>query len=404
MLLLLASFPPFHHFQPPPFTANKSLTPTSPLTASVNMTCNRQTLVDQRGYIFLFPSLGLPDLDSKGTFHLIRVVIGTEATAKKLLYDNKVEAPRRYAREGYAMFDLLYEGAVWIMPLVAAEKDAKETEVFSLLVQRLHPKIVPDPGRIKTRDGCSFFSLFHPQGLAHFQPPLSPEKLAAKLASKAIEADEKDFWADEENIKGVMTSEGGVPKTLNPTTEFAEGVTTANVYMKSRAGRRQRKKAEEQPKKDEALVDKARGHIDQAVQELRKRGEAKPPPAPLNDWPAPPEDVFNEDWHLEALMQAASLESKTTNAPRVNLNSAGISLRAHTGEDLVFFEYAVTFDDTGEIPEDRWRLLPRRAWKPRYELMSTNQVRRGMGMKTVTQRELLHARQAATGSSKGARK
>lgn len=397
------------------------------------MPSRRQTVIDQRGYIFLFPSLGLPNLNPKGEFHLIRVAIGTEAQAKRLLYDSKVEAPRRYACDRYALFDIVYEGAVWIMPLVAAEKDPSQTEIFTLLVQRIHPQIVPEPGRNRLPDGHAIFTLFQPEGLASFQPPWPPEiaKLAAKTPKIPTEADENAFWEDDEMTKDIMTSENPY-KEPAPNTETMEAP-GGKLYMTSRAGRRQRKRAEEQEKKkaeparktdeqekkskeqDKEQTKKKKapqereeqphqGEVQLTKEQIKTIGEqlkkkyeqqqqpkrsnaSKETPAPLADWPCPPDDAFDEVWQLEARAQAMQLALYLPEGCS-GTPTLGITLRARTSEDAVRFEYAVTY---GSEPAQEWQWLPlpKRAWKPGCELRFTNQVRKGLGMKLCTQEELV---------------
>lgn len=324
------------------------------------MPSSSKSVVDERGYVFCLPTLGMPD--PAGEWVSIKVAMGTKEKAISLLNEGGYDAPRRFACNRYKIVAVDYESAVWILPFCAPEKKAKDTETFTLKVRRLPPADIPGASRLKVPDGLGMWSAFHPGGLNALQ--LTKEELRAKnsKASKPpTEADEKAFWSTD---CASLTQDKDKPKTLSPSLfsiKWAKLSTSAHPL-----GWPSNKSKKDAP---------------------RSTG-----------WQHSPAEAFEDAWCTEAMAQAF-IEAVQSSTP-VSFVGPGIELQAHaeTGSnDVIVFEYAFSFGE--EAPpsrKDQWKRVPTRAWKPGYELKFVNQVRESYGKKPIKENQLHLTRPASS--------
>lgn len=150
--------------------------------------------VSEQGYIFVLPSLGLPD--PQGDWVTLKVAFGTRERANQLIkdHDDSVELPRRYMSDRNSLMNLDYEGAMWILPLVAPQKQASEGEVFSVKARRMLSILMPEDYRPRLPKGVG---RFEHMGKDKKPGQAPPDRLAkAKSSVPATQADEDAFWAD----------------------------------------------------------------------------------------------------------------------------------------------------------------------------------------------------------------
>lgn len=346
---LLASHP-HHRFPLFPPTTERS----QPLHLQPNMV-NSSTIVDKRGYLFRFPTLGLPEPGAKGEDVVIRAAIGIKEKALPLLKDDKVEAARRYTGNGTVIFDVQYEGAVWVLPLLVPLKPAPETELFTLRVRRILPSKVPDPHRLKLPNTLGVFYMEHPMGMPSMQIPSSLKdqlKLPEPSNSVPTEADEEQYWDDD------LTDLLG-----------AVDLDRDNV-----------------PEEEKMIVS---SHLSGGQNTYTPEEEAqrlKPPQA------------MTEAWQTKVVMQAMMDKMKATGS--IPATDPFVRLRGSAGGDEVWFEYAMVWSKDGaNPPEEEWKRVPSEAWKPGCELILVNQHRKKLGMEPLTKAKLTRAHVAAAGSS-----
>lgn len=114
-------------------------------------------MLDERGFIFTLPRLGLPDPRLCEPV-LVKAAIGPRAAALDLLFNSSAtsSAALQTRREGHisetGLVDIECRGSLWILPLLkpASNKRNKsnaEVEVFNINVKRLAPSFMPDAGR-----------------------------------------------------------------------------------------------------------------------------------------------------------------------------------------------------------------------------------------------------------------
>lgn len=139
--------------------------------------------VDKRGHLFRFPSLGLPD--PEGEWVIIRAAIGTRKNATSKLKNDSIEPPMRYAYQGCGSMDIEHDGAIWVVPLVAANHVSGDaTEFFLLKSRRLPLSSKHKTVLTKLQKGQEICHVVHPRGLAEFE--VSPQPTSS---------DDKAFWS-----------------------------------------------------------------------------------------------------------------------------------------------------------------------------------------------------------------
>lgn len=312
------------------------------------MTIDAHTIIDHRGYLFRFPTLGLPDPDPNdihGQDVLIRAAIGTRE-AIPLLTNEAAKAPRRYAAavDGYDPIDLEYDGAVWVLPFLVPEKASTEAEVFTLRVRRLHPLAVPNPGRIK---------LPEERPLLHLQPPASifphqTAKGAAKLPTEravATESDEDNFW------KGDFMTHLDAESRLRRRKPFHPGTFTIFTF----------------PAKAQNTSEvMAEDGVD-------------------------PHGALSENWEKGVKALAFIERVKATGfLPR---QDPDLWLSGASVMGVVQTTYAIHWDEDGPQPrQEQWKVVPWQAYKPGCELPVKNAIRKRMGLKSLSQEELERTR------------
>lgn len=289
------------------------------------------TTIDSRGYAFHFPALGLPDPSNRqGEDVLIRVAIGSNKDAMRLLKDKDEthDAPRRYAGDMRDYLDLQYEGAIWILPVVAP-RTKDQAELFTLKVRRVHPSMLRHPHRMRLPDCLTIFFM---------QPPGGIEATFHRKALKtmhATEADEAQFWGK-------------------------DWVQVLNRRL------------------EELATTGGRGEK-QAIKVM-------PPPGALEE-KFDPYAAVKDEWEKAVIGVAVSERIKATGIiPRKDPN---IVIRGGFGSQV---EIKYTLDwqkvDPLTIPEEEWKIVPPYAYKPGAELKLVNQVRKAVGRELITQEQL----------------
>lgn len=122
--------------------ATKSFT-----TMSAPRLASSQTIVDERGWSFQLPALGIPD--PAGEWTPIRAAIGKREACNSLLLDRGTRAPLRHLKGEYTVKEIEYEDAVWILPLLPSEGLDQEPYIFTVNVHRVRVSAAPETPRLK---------------------------------------------------------------------------------------------------------------------------------------------------------------------------------------------------------------------------------------------------------------
>lgn len=120
------------------------------------------TVVDERGFIFKLPHLGLPD--PTGEWVLVKAAIGTKAAAlDRLVNDSSLKAPLREEEDDCEMTAFDFQGALWALPLLKPPASPNAPpQFFSLKVRRMFPDAMEFP-RTKVPD--HFDWVFYPMSV-----------------------------------------------------------------------------------------------------------------------------------------------------------------------------------------------------------------------------------------------
>lgn len=112
-------------------------------------------VMDQRGFIFALPHLGLPE--PEGEWCHLKAAIATTAEALDLLLnDTALQAPLRC--EGEVRFPIEFEGALWLLALPEPQSISATVgapEFFTVKVKRLFPDALEVPRR-EAPPGCDW--------------------------------------------------------------------------------------------------------------------------------------------------------------------------------------------------------------------------------------------------------
>lgn len=326
----------------------------------LSLTMPSQTLVDQRGYVFSLPTLGLPD--PAGEWISIGAAIGTKEKAIDFVRRGAFNEPRRYACDREALVVVEFEGAAWILPFCAPQTRTTLTaESFTLKVRRLPLIDASEYSRIKLPDGLALWCATHPKGLSFFEPPEYLRNKYSTASRPPIEADEQTFWHN------IFTSpqQGAVgPKPL------ASGLLKVDWSSKLHST--------SHPAAWQTCKDK---RVD---------------PVPMN-WDYSPLEAFEPAWQNESLLQAINEARKLSKSPKIDHPALAVKAKTYKGGAEIAFLWAPTFGEKAPEPrEDQWRPIPTRAWKKGHELRFVNQVRVNYGLTPIKQDELHLARAAAS--------
>lgn len=310
--------------------------------------------LDQRGYIFAFPALGLPD--PAGEWVHLKVGIGSKERAIPKLNDGASSAPRRFAGEESKVLDVEYEGAVWLLPLCAPQQAACDTEVFTIKARRVPAASFSKC--IELPNGLPMWYIKHLEGFAAFHTPSVDKAQPLQPPKTAREDDEETFWACLlSSLLQVKDTSKKLPADFTIADWPSKLITTSHSASLG--------KKEQKPRRTRIL-----------------------------DWRYHPNDALSQAWYLRAMTD--SLLAAGKKSTRIDPFAVGIIMRSTPGEEgtyEILFEYAFTFVEQSPVPPDeQWKRVPLRAWNPGYELKFVNQVREMYGQEPLTEDEVTWAR------------
>lgn len=300
------------------------------------------TLVDARGYVFKFPTLGLPDV--AGEWHIIQVGIALKpAATPEFFHDTSAPSlTRRFASEGCSITEVEHRGAVWIVPLVPPQKADPETERFVVKARRERlASMQPKSRRRKVADDVDIFMPANP--ISDVKVDKAAKNAARGSSSKApTEADETAFW--EQTLSTRLKPHFDPKSPL-----FASSSVIASLSH---------------PDEDLDTAERLTGF----------------------EWLENPSNLLTQSWMKEQISKAIDAARRNT----VPIASVGPGLACRVSEygEAVRLDYAVTVDEKFKPREDEWKTVPRHAFKPGAELRLVNQTRQKWGQGPITQVEL----------------
>lgn len=112
----------------------------SPLTfTSMPSSSSRRTIIDNRGFAFVFPHLGLPD--PAGEWVLLKAAIGfNEEILTPLVNSDILETPLRHTDGQTSLVAIDFEGALWVLPLLKPRgSPGAAPEFFTIKARRQTP-------------------------------------------------------------------------------------------------------------------------------------------------------------------------------------------------------------------------------------------------------------------------
>lgn len=267
-----------------------------------------QTLIDERGYHFQFPMLGLPD--RAGEWFEARMVIARKDIDDPCyLFAGPMEAPLRYASADCGAMQVESNGTVYIIPLVAPQQPYPATELFSIKVRRERATSMPKTS--SCFNGGEMFFAAHPEGMAGYQPKPQPKN--------PTEADEKVFWQ-----RTLSTIFNSYLSSTPAVTMYGNMFTNGSL-----------------------AAERAKATLSQ--------------PANLLEWIETPADVFDKEWMKEVLNEGFRI-AKHSKMP-MHAKGPGMALKAlgDSGEGVAF-QYAMLFHDLDAPRWDEWTALPPHAF------------------------------------------
>lgn len=315
------------------------------LTLTVTSTMPQDAPIDKRGYVFQLPTLALPE--PAGEWKLIRVAIGRRAEATRLLRDESVAAPRRYAGLDNAMADVEYESAFWLLPCLAPTTTSSSAEVFTLKVRRFLAYIHKRPSRPKVTAGQGKYHLTHPMGITAFE--LSPEQKARvakenkslnSSSGPPTEASEEAWWRTHFGPFFDLVSRAAARGTI-------ERLGAAEARAQSGDG----------------------GWQDQATRDSNER---------FMEGPRGADKTFKRDWMLERFKEAKDEAIRAG----MKLGPPTMSVRVDESRLCVEFMARVGVDDSPPR-QDEWKRVPKEAMLPGAELELINGARKSFGLPVV---------------------
>lgn len=290
-----------------------------------------QNFVDERGYAFMLPELGLPN--PSGEWHMIQAAVGPKGLGTPAyFYDASKKDPRRYASPSCGLLEVESEGALWILPIVTPLKTLPAIESFHVKARRVRLDTVPKKERLQFPDNVEAFVVYEEDPAAGETHDNAAAATSSRAAT-ATEADEDTFW--EHSLTSVFSPE--------------------RKKGRYEVGMRQSKHTEEESK------------------------------ARLK-WLEAPDQALDQTWCQQQMLQAFQ-EAELTKVRGASF-SPGFSLQAVPCGQSVRFEYAITTRKGHPAQPHDWRPLPSRAFKPGKELIFVNQARQRLGKRAYTQQEL----------------
>lgn len=112
--------------------------------------------IDERGFLFHLPKLGLSDPAGPPKWARIFVAYGTKAECFAHKDPQPKEAPLRNCSGKTKIFEVEIDGIVWYLPTWLHPTDENAAEVFSLNVQLLPVSAAPPSERAKVPDHMAF--------------------------------------------------------------------------------------------------------------------------------------------------------------------------------------------------------------------------------------------------------
>lgn len=306
------------------------------------------TVLDQRGFIFVLPHLGLPDLG--GEWRILKAAVGTKAEALDPLFNDKaLQTPLRHegSPEDTAPIAIELEGALWILCLLkpkSASPTAGPPEFYSVKVKRFFPDALNVPRRQLPSD-CDW--VFFPMSVYHDQ--------IAEWTSPST---------DEQSPRGYV---------------FEAGPASEAKALK--------KKEEDKEKKKNSK-----------------------PGRELTEWETLSGNFLNDDW-CRAVKIDTMLEQADRGNLSLGNDPDGLSMRirVHPAEDHEYrsLDYCILSkaeeEKGGAIAAEKWKPLPPGAAKPGAERHWVNIGRVGKGKRPFSKEEWPPAPVAREGGSDAAK-
>lgn len=291
-------------------------------------------VIDERGYFFALPSLGLPD--PAGEWVTIKGAVGIEQQALPLVLNSSSTTTARMRSPGVddKVMDVEYQGALWLLPLVAPRgKPNDPPEVFNVRVQRFLPSVAPDPARRKLDDNLTWVCLMPTEGMTAYLASLSTP--ASCPAGKTE--------GEHSSPAGSTPSTSG-PAPSPPTTSRPK------LFMQTQVRQEEEGKG--------------------------RKGSDK-----WEDWAG---ESLDEGWCRSVMLKA--LKEFSQSDPSVSAKPVTILLREHPAwnGDFRSLDYTVVRvdeDASGSFGEHRWTPLPPGACKPGAERRLVNMAREKVRMR-----------------------
>lgn len=309
----------------------------------------RQTLIDERGYVFLFPSLGIPD--PKGEWISLRAAIGTQDVATPILENPDTQAPLRFPTGQEHVIDLEQDGVVWQLPCLKPETIYKDPEIFTVRVRRFPLATAPpNPQRLQAPPGKNSICLIPPPKRLNLKVITGPGPEFDSIFSEAKKKGKYDFiHSSSAKKKGRKNRRA----TLDSDTDDTAGEEGSG--------------AEEQEKKIEDWSKK--------IQWSGREGQSKL--------------IIFDPQYLQTILMDFFIEALRTNTMKQG-EGPKVKLRARpcAGDDFKDLDYAIRpKGDNRPVKEEEWKLLPYHGAKGGVHLYCLNLARKHVGKKEWSKEE-----------------
>lgn len=304
-----------------------------------------QTVVNERGYAFVLPSLGLPK--PLGELVVVQAAIGPkDLGAPAFFYDASKKDERRYPSEGCNALQVEHERAIWTLPLLPPTKNLPTIETFTLQVRRDSPVMMSVKPRLQVPDNVTMFMTVQPAG----KP--GPGRTPATLK-------------EVENVLAML------PGHMANEVSFWTGIMKAGTYFNPSFL---------------PLFESVLDLPDYGIEATAERRQVDMGPVERQlDWQETPHEAMTQQFMMETVIAAVGVANERK-IP-VESFSPGSTMRAVRWGNGVRLEYAILTRDDHTPQEDEWLPLPAHAFKPGHEVAFVNQSRQRMGMGTITEEE-----------------
>lgn len=153
--------------------------------------------MNERGYIFVLPSLGL--VDPAGEWVSVKAAITTSArqSASVALQNPSLNGPPCYPSGEYTIVEAEYEGAVWFLPIVQHSEaaEAGEPDFFTVQAQRVPFNAAIKIDRIKIPNKAQTICLKPPfLGIDSSIDPSGDEVESDAAAEREEESKQRSAW------------------------------------------------------------------------------------------------------------------------------------------------------------------------------------------------------------------